>query len=176
VAAWSSTPGRETADPASGRAVTASTLFPVFSVTKAVTVTALHIQADRGLLRYDDRVADHWPEYGVNGKESTTIRDALTHRSGAPQMPAGVTPELMCDWDWMVSGVAAQRPAFPPGTRSAYHSHVYGWLIGEIVRRTDPLRRSFGDFVRQEICKPLGIDDLWVGGARKGTAASGEAQ
>ena len=62
------------ADPATGRAVTASTLFPVFSVTKAVTVTALHIQADRGLLRYDDHVADHWPEYGVNGKESTTIR------------------------------------------------------------------------------------------------------
>jgi CubicO group peptidase (beta-lactamase class C family) len=152
-----------TADPATGRAVTASTLFPVFSVTKAVTVTALHIQADRGLLRYDDRVADHWPEYGVNGKESTTIRDALTHRSGAPQMPAGVTPELMCDWDWMVSGVAAQRPAFPPGTQSAYHSHVYGWLIGEIVRRTDPLGRSFGDFVRQEICDPLGIDDLWLG-------------
>jgi CubicO group peptidase (beta-lactamase class C family) len=42
VDAWAGT-----ADPATGRAVTASTLFPVFSVTKAVTVTALHIQADR---------------------------------------------------------------------------------------------------------------------------------
>ena len=152
-----------TADPATGRPVTASTLFPVFSVTKAVTVTALHIQADRGLLRYDNRVADHWPEYGSHGKEATTIRDALTHRSGAPQMPAGVTPELMCDWDWMVSGVAAQKPAFPPGTQSAYHSHVYGWLIGEIVRRTDRLGRGFGEFVRQEICEPLGIEDLWLG-------------
>jgi CubicO group peptidase (beta-lactamase class C family) len=78
-------------------------------------------------------------------------------------MPAGVTPELVCDWDWMVNGVAAQRPAFRPGTRSAYYSHVYGWLIGEIVRRTDRLRRSFGEFVRQEICEPLGIDDLWLG-------------
>lgn len=152
-----------TADPTMRRPVTASTLFSVFSVTKAVAVTALHIQADRGRLRYDDRVADHWPEYGAHGKEATTIRDALTHRSGAPQMPAGVTPELMCDWDWMVSGVAAQKPAFPPGTQSAYHSHVYGWLIGEIVRRADPLGRDFGEFVRQEICEPLGIEDLWLG-------------
>jgi CubicO group peptidase (beta-lactamase class C family) len=151
------------ADASTGRPVTADTLFPVFSVTKAVTVTALHVQVGRGLLRYEDKVADHWPEYGVNGKESTTIRDVLTHRSGAPQMPAGVTPELMCDWDWMVRGVAAQKPTFPPGTRSAYHSHVYGWLIGEIVRRSDKLGRGLGEFVRQEICEPLGIDDLWLG-------------
>jgi CubicO group peptidase (beta-lactamase class C family) len=151
------------ADEATGRAVDGDTLFPVFSVTKAITVTALHIQVDRGLLSYSDRVADHWPEYGVNGKGSTTIRDALTHRSGAPQMPPGVTPELMCDWEWMVKGIAAQEPAFPPGTQSAYHSIVYGWLIGEIVRRTDPAGRGLGEFIRAEICEPLGIDDLYLG-------------
>ena len=27
------------------------------------------------------------PSRWVNGKEATTIRDALTHRSGGPQMP-----------------------------------------------------------------------------------------
>ncbi|MCU1591364.1 MAG: EstA family serine hydrolase [Frankiales bacterium] len=152
-----------TADPATGRAVDERTLFPVFSVSKAVTVTALHILADRGLLGYDDRVADHWPEYGVRGKESTTVRDALTHRSGAPQMPAEVTAERMCDWDWMVERVAALPALFPPRTRSAYHSHVYGWLIGELVRRCDPEGRPFGEFVREEICTPLGIEDLWLG-------------
>jgi CubicO group peptidase (beta-lactamase class C family) len=40
---------------------------------------------------------------------------------------------------------------------------TYGWLVGEIVRRTDPKQRHFGDFVRQEIAEPLGIADLWIG-------------
>lgn len=151
------------ADVDTGRRVEPDTIFPVFSVTKAITVTALHIQVDRGYLKYTDRVADHWPEYGCNGKETTTIRDALTHRSGAPQMPEGVTTELMCDWEWMVKGVAEMTPAFPPGTQSAYHSIVFGWLIGEIVRRTDPQHRGLGQFIRDEICAPLGIDDLYLG-------------
>ncbi len=150
-------------DAESGIPVQAETLFPVFSVTKAVAVTALHMQVDRGFLNYEDKVAEHWPEYGVNGKEETTVRDALTHRSGAPQMPRGVTPELQADWDWMVEQVAAETPMFPPAERSAYNSIVFGWLIGEIVRRTDPAHRDFGRFVREEICQPLGIEDLWLG-------------
>jgi CubicO group peptidase (beta-lactamase class C family) len=39
----------------------------------------------------------------------------------------------------------------------------FGWVIGEIVRRTDPQRRSFRDFVLDEICTPFGIEDLWIG-------------
>src|SRR4051794_25196339 len=55
------------ADPASGRRVDGNTLFNVYSVTKAVAATAIHLLVDRGLLRYGDRVAAHWPEYGANG-------------------------------------------------------------------------------------------------------------
>jgi CubicO group peptidase (beta-lactamase class C family) len=152
-----------TADLVTGRPVSADTMFPVFSTTKAITVTALHIQAERGLVDYGERVATYWPEYAANGKGATTVRDALTHRAGIPQMPGGVTPELMCDWEWMVEHVAALEPLYEPGATSAYHALVFGWLIGEIVRRTDPGRRPFGQFVREEICEPLGIEDLWLG-------------
>jgi CubicO group peptidase (beta-lactamase class C family) len=38
------------ADPATGRPVDGDTLFNVFSVTKAVAATAVHVQADRGLV------------------------------------------------------------------------------------------------------------------------------
>ena len=38
------------ADQSSGRRVDRSTLFPVFSVVKAVTAVSLHIQAERGLI------------------------------------------------------------------------------------------------------------------------------
>ena len=90
------------ADPTTGRKVDGDTLFPVFSVTKAVTATALHIQAERGLVEYNKPIAYYWPEFAAHGKDKATVTDALSHRSGIPQMPEGVTPELMADYHWMV--------------------------------------------------------------------------
>jgi CubicO group peptidase (beta-lactamase class C family) len=151
------------ADEATGRVVNGDTLFPVFSVTKAVTATALHIQAERGLIEYDTPISRYWPEFAANGKGAATVRDALTHRTGIPLMPAGVTPEQMCNWDWMIGELAKMRPVFAPGTTSAYHSYTFGWIIAECVRRTDPRRRPFGQFVQEEICAPLAIDNLFIG-------------
>ena len=151
------------ADKATVRKVDGDTLFPVFSVTKAVTATALHIQAERGLIDYEQPISRYWPEFGARGKDKATIRDALTHRAGIPLMPSGVTPEHMCDWERMVDQLARMEPVFEPGTTSAYHSYTFGWIIAECVRRTDPKERPFSRFVREEICAPLGIDNLFLG-------------
>jgi CubicO group peptidase (beta-lactamase class C family) len=151
------------ADPATGRKVDGETLFNVYSVTKAVAATALHVQADRGLIDYNAPVTKYWPEYAAKGKERTTVRDVLTHRACVPQMPADVTPERMCDWEWMTRAIAALEPIAPPGTRTLYLSMTFGWLVGELVRRTDARQRSLGRFIREEIAQPLGATDLWVG-------------
>ncbi|GGC00761.1 esterase [Novosphingobium endophyticum] len=151
------------ADPATGRKVESDTLFNVYSVTKALTATALHIQAERGLVDYDAPIAQYWPEFAAHGKERATVRDGLTHRAGVPQMPAGVTPEMMCDWDAMVDAIAALEPLATPGEKTLYQSMTFGWIIGEIVRRSDPAQRSFRQFVLDEIAAPLGLSDLWLG-------------
>lgn len=151
------------ADQESGRKVDGGTLFNVYSVTKAVAATALHILADRGLIDYDAPVVRYWPEYGARGKQGTTVRDVLTHRACVPQMPADVTPERMCDWDWMTRAIADLEPLAEPGTKTLYLSMTFGWIVGELVRRADPQHRSLGRFVREEIAEPLGITDLWIG-------------
>tara|TARA_R110002072_G_scaffold152816_1_gene302487 strand:- start:611 stop:1750 length:1140 start_codon:yes stop_codon:yes gene_type:complete len=151
-----------TANP-SGEAVVGDTLFNVFSVSKALASTAVHVQAERGLIDYNAPIVDYWPEFGVHGKHAATVRDALTHRTGIPQMPEGTSPEMMCDWDAMCSAIADLAPIFPVGGHPAYHSVTYGWITGELVRRTDPRNRSFAAFVQDEICAPLAIDDLWLG-------------
>jgi CubicO group peptidase (beta-lactamase class C family) len=104
------------ADPSARRPADGDTLFPVFSVTKAATAVALHVQAERGLVDYDAPVARYWPEYAAKGKDAITVRHLLTHRSGVPQMPADVTAERLGDWDWMVGQLAAVELVFPPGT------------------------------------------------------------
>jgi CubicO group peptidase (beta-lactamase class C family) len=151
------------ADETTGKKVDVDTIFPVFSVTKVVTTVALHIQAERGLVDYAMPIAHYWPEFGAHGKDKGTVYDALTHRLGVPIMPLGVTPELMCDWDWMAQRIADMTPLFEPGTKAAYMSYTYGWVIGEVVQRTDPKGRPFGTFIQEEICQPLDIDSLWVG-------------
>ena len=96
---------------------------------------ALHIQAERGLVDYAMPIAHYWPEFGAHGKDKATVYDALTHRLGVPIMPLGVTRELMCDWDWMVERIADMHPLFEPGTKAAYMSYTFGWVIGEVVCR-----------------------------------------
>jgi CubicO group peptidase (beta-lactamase class C family) len=151
------------ADPDTGRPVDGDTLFNMYSVTKPLAATALHIQVDRGLVDYDARVVEYWPEYGVNGKERTTVRDVLTHRAGIPQMPEGVTPERMCDREWMTSEIARLTPLAPPGEKALYLSMTFGWIVSEIVRRTDPAARTIGRFIREEIALPLNAPDIWIG-------------
>jgi CubicO group peptidase (beta-lactamase class C family) len=152
-----------TSDDDGAQPVDASTLFPIFSVSKAVTATAIHLQVERGLVEYDAPIARYWPEYGTRGKEAVTIRHVLTHRAGVPQMPEDVTPELLCDWDWMVARLAEVEPVYAPGSKNTYLSMSFGWLLGEVVRRTDPQRRPLAQFVREEISEPLGMDSFFFG-------------
>src|SRR6476661_4089552 len=104
------------ADEDTGRLVDGDTLFTSWSTTKGFVATCLHILADRGQVDYDAPVATYWPVFGAHGKDAVTVRDALTHRAGVPQMPEGVTPEMMTDWDAMCAAIASHAPLWKPGT------------------------------------------------------------
>jgi CubicO group peptidase (beta-lactamase class C family) len=133
----------------------------VFSTTKGITATCIHLLAERGQVEYDAPVARYWPAFGGSGKEAVTLRDALTHRAGVPQMPDGLTPGDLGDWDRICAGIAAEAPLWEPGTQTGYHAYTFGWILGEVLRRVDG--RPIARFVQEEICAPLGIRDLYVG-------------
>jgi len=84
-------------------------------------------------------------------------------KATSPSVPPDVTPELITNWDWVTRRIAEMPADYPAGSRSSYQSLTFGWMIGEVVRRTDPGRRPFGQFVREEIAEPLGASDLWLG-------------
>lgn len=149
------------ANETTGQPVTGDTLFTSWSTTKGFTATCLHILADRGRVDYDAPVATYWPEFVANGKAQVTVRHALTHQAGIPQMPAGVTPEMMTDWDAMCAAIASHAPLWTPGTKVGYHAWTFGWLIGELVRRVDG--RPLAQFAQEELCQPLGISDFYLG-------------
>merc|ERR1711959_224513 len=54
----------------------------VMSSSKVLTSLVVAMLCDRGVLRYDQRISDVWPEYGCNGKEETTIAHLMRHEAG----------------------------------------------------------------------------------------------
>jgi CubicO group peptidase (beta-lactamase class C family) len=67
----------------------------------------------------------------------------------------------MRDWDRMCTGIGQLSPLWEPGTRSGNHARTMGFVLGELIRRTDG--RAFNQFVQQELLTPLGIHDVCFG-------------
>jgi len=148
-----------------GRAWEADTMSPSFSTTKGVASTLLHILVDRGLLDYDDRVADHWPEFAQAGKHRITVRQVLAHQSGLYHIRQMVDrADRMLDWGYMIAAIEKATPIHEPGTRTGYHGLTYGYLVGELVQRV--AGKPFPQLVGEEIAGPLGLDGMYVGAPR----------
>ncbi|WP_327120420.1 beta-lactamase family protein [Streptomyces sp. NBC_01341] len=144
------------ADGARTRPWERDTVVNVWSTTKGPTALCAHLLVDRGLLDLDAPVADYWPEFAAEGKESVRVRHLLSHRSGVAGLREPHTLAELYDWELTTARLAATAPWWEPGTRSGYHAISYGFLVGEVVRRVTGLLP--GEFLRQEITGPLGID------------------
>ena len=143
-------------DGAHSRTWERDTIANVYSSTKGVAAAAAAMLVDRGELDVERPVVDYWPEFGQAGKSEIKVRHLLTHEAGL----AGVDEELpdgaVLDWDHMIGALERQAPMWTPGEGMGYHAITYGWLVGEVIRRIDG--RTCGEFVRDEIAGPLGVD------------------
>ncbi|OKJ08069.1 serine hydrolase domain-containing protein [Kitasatospora sp. CB01950] len=131
------------------------------SVTKGLTASAALLLAQRGLLDLDAPVSAYWPEFKQAGKERIPVRWLLSHQAGLPALDVPLRIEDVLAWDPAAAAVAAQAPAWEPGTAHGYHPLTFGWLVGEVVRRASG-GRSVGRYFAEEIAGPLGLD-LWIG-------------
>ena len=134
------------------------TIVTMFSTTKGVASLAVAVAASRGLISYDAKVSEYWPEFAQAGKESVTVRQLLSHQAGLPVIDPPLTLHDLADPAKMSAKIAAQRPAWPPGERHGYHAITIGWYEAEVIRRTDPAGRSLGQFFADEVAKPLGLE------------------
>lgn len=148
------------ADAATGRPVTAETMFVLFSSTKPLAAACLYLLQERGRLNWDDPVARHWPEFAANGKAAVTIRHILSHRGGFPDTPENLPWTDWADWGRVCAAMEQATPKFAPGEVMAYHPINYGWVIAELVRRIDG--RSFDRFLAEELAAPLQLDNAYV--------------
>ncbi|MDI3421809.1 serine hydrolase domain-containing protein [Streptomyces luteolus] len=129
----------------------------VRSATKGVAAAVPLLLHQRGLLDLDAPVGTYWPEFKAHGKERTLVRHLLSHRAGVPALDH---PIAMADLGTGPEAVAAQAPAWEPGTDHGYHAQTYSWLVGELVRRVTG--RTIERWLAEELAGPAGLD-LWLG-------------
>jgi CubicO group peptidase (beta-lactamase class C family) len=136
------------------------TVVVVFSTTKGATAICAHMLAERGELDLDTRVVEYWPEFGTNGKGETRVRWLLSHQAGLPGIDTPLTLQEVCAWEPVIHALERQKPLWEPGTRQSYHDLTYGFLVGEVVRRTTGT--SLGTFFADEVAAPLKLS-AWIG-------------
>jgi CubicO group peptidase (beta-lactamase class C family) len=132
------------------------TIINVWSITKTMTALCALILADRGELDVHAPVARYWPEFAAAGKSGVEVRHLLGHTAGLPTWTTRLGGADLYDWEKATSLLAAQEPAWEPGTESGYHALTQGYLVGEVVRRITG--RTLGAFFREEVAEPLGAD------------------
>ena len=134
------------------------TMALVHSTTKGMAGLAMALAHSRGLFDYDERVSTYWPEFAQQGKGRITVRQLLSHQAGLFALDERPVRSLVADPDRLATVLARQKPAWPPGTRQAYHAITLGFYESELLRRVDPEHRSLGRFFQEEIATPLGLD------------------
>ncbi|WJV44140.1 serine hydrolase domain-containing protein [Streptomyces flavofungini] len=133
------------------------TLIHSSSTGKGFMATLVHVLVERGLIDYDTPIAHYRPEFAAHGKHRATVRDALTHRIGIPQLPPGITPAELCDRDTMCALVADEKPLWEPGSDTGYHGWTFGRILGEPVHRITGLTPA--QALRTYVTEPLGVAD-----------------
>jgi len=134
------------------------TMVLVWSTTKGLSALAMAHAHSQGLYEYDEPVSKYWPEFAQNGKERITVRQLMAHQAGLYAFDELGDKEIIADQDRLAVVLARQKPAYEPGTRHTYHALTLGFYQSELLRRVDPKGRSIGQYFRDEIATPLGID------------------
>jgi CubicO group peptidase (beta-lactamase class C family) len=136
---------------------TASMAYPIGSISKQFTATAVLLLAEEGKLSLDDTVSKFFPE--LTRANEVTIRELLSHTSGyedyAPQdytiplwTKAGNPLDLVHEW--------AEKPLdFDPGTEWQY-SNTNFVLAALIVQKVSGM--PFAEFLKKHVIEPADLN------------------
>ena len=134
-------------------------LFSLFSVTKALTASAVWILLEEKRLSLDQKVAEWIPAFERHGKHVITVEHLLTHTAGLPRAAFETL-----DWEdpeRRLERFDSWRLEWPPGSRFVYHGSSSMWVLAELIRLASG--QDHREMIRERITGPLGLADLYLG-------------
>ncbi|KAF9124004.1 hypothetical protein BGW39_008529 [Mortierella sp. 14UC] len=130
------------------------TLQQVYSSGKAVEGIIIARLVQKGLLDYETKVSQYWPEFAQNGKEDVRLVDVMVHESGVFHLDddnRDLSWASLQDRESFSARLAKQRHYFGGDVQRAYQAVSRGWYLNEIVRRVDPQARTIGRIAKEEL-------------------------
>lgn len=144
-------------------AVDVNAAYEIGSISKHVTAVALLRLWEQGRVDLDGPVGDYLDEI-PEAWGRATLRQLATHTSGVPdyEEAGGYGVYETRPTPAEVYAVVADRPIdFEPGTRWSYSNTGY-FLLSRVVEQVSGER--FGDYLRKQLFKPLGMHHTFMGG------------
>jgi CubicO group peptidase (beta-lactamase class C family) len=133
--------------------------FHGYSSGKVVVSSAIWLLLGEGVLSTDDRIADHLPGFGENGKAEITLEQVLLHTSGFPRAP--FDPLQWDDRDARLARFAAWRLNWAPASRFEYHPTSAHWVLAAII--DEATGQDWRTFVAERLLEPQGLAQLRFG-------------
>lgn len=141
-------------------AVTKSIRFPIASISKLFTATAILQLKENGLLRVSDPVVMHLPSFPYDG---ITIRHLLSHTSGLPPYNAFFDKfrkeqpgKTFTNSDFMAGVLSNKQPLiYQPGEKGNYDNINY-LVLALIVEKVSG--ETYENFISTHILRPSGMN------------------
>lgn len=153
--------------------VTVNDKYHVGSCAKAMTATLAGVLVERGLLSWETRIQDVFPEMVIHpGYEPVTLKQLLSHTSG---MPAFTDPseDVLEDEVWeavrppdelrresVLPAILKEAPRTTPGESFGYSNMGYittGAMLEQLTRT------PFETLLQNELFRPLGMTSAGFG-------------
>lgn len=138
--------------------ITPSTLFPIASISKAMSAAAIAVLVEQGHLHWYQKVIELLPHFKMYDPWVTgefTVADLFCHRSGLPPEPLQQFPL----WGYSAQDLKDSLPLIPPLTsfRTAYqYINILYLFVEDIVVHFSKM--SFPEFMETCVFKPLGMN------------------
>ncbi len=133
-----------------------NTIVNIFSAGKGLVALCVLQLVAQGKLTLGSPIAHYWPEFAQGDKTGITVRDVLSHRSGLSAFHQHIADDQIFNWNAMTAAVASETPWWEPKTGQGYSPFMYGWILGELVRRVSGYA-SFNDYFQAQVAAPLGV-------------------
>ena len=152
-----------------GKPINENSIFPIWSMSKPITIVAMMILKERGMIDFKDNVSKYLPEFknltckNPDGsiyqcRNYLSIFHLLTHRSGYGYYgnPQFFTSTLKYNnLEDFSKDVASHPVEFEPGSDYLYGINMA--ILGRIIEVVT--KKNFYEFLKEEIFNPLKMKD-----------------
>ena len=146
--------------------ITPNTIFPIASLTKQFTATAMLILQQDGKLSINDKISNYIDVPLC--MKTITIKNLLNHTSGIPDY---LRNNIEKTTESILNFISrTDKLKFVPNTQHSYSNTGY-FILGQIIEQVSG--QNYGEFLKEQIFEPIGMKQTFLYDGKKYNRAIG---